>query len=65
VAIVKKSAECRITENCIGCQTCIQEIGCPAISVIDGAVTIDASMCTGCGLCSQICPVGAIEKEVR
>ena len=65
VAIVKKEAECKITENCIGCKSCIREIGCPAISVVDDKVTIDASMCTGCTLCAQVCPVGAIEKEVR
>ena len=65
VAIVKKEAECRINENCIGCQSCIREIGCPAISIVDGAVTIDSAMCTGCTLCAQVCPVGAIEKEVH
>ena len=65
VAIVKKEAQCRINENCIGCQSCIREIGCPAISIVDGAVTIDSAMCTGCTLCAQVCPVGAIEKEVH
>ena len=26
----------------------------------DGKICIDASMCTGCHLCSQVCPVCAI-----
>ena len=48
------------TEKCINCKKCIREIGCPALFVKDGQVTIDKSLCTGCGLCSQLCPVGAI-----
>ena len=27
----------------------------------DGNVRIDKSLCTGCGLCSKVCPVSAIE----
>ena len=46
--------------GCIGCKKCIREIGCPAIVVKDGQVTIEEGLCTGCGLCSQICPVHAI-----
>ena len=60
------------TSKCIGCRKCINELGCPALSVSNvvstssttGAgkrlVEIDKSLCTGCGLCSQVCPVGAI-----
>ena len=51
------------TEKCIGCQKCIKELGCPALSVslLDKKlVEIDKSLCTGCGLCSQVCPKGAI-----
>ncbi len=49
-------------KKCIGCQKCIRELGCPALSVIklEKKVSIDTSMCTGCGLCSSICPVKAI-----
>lgn len=46
---------------CIHCKKCIRELGCPAIITEDGNVSIDSSMCTGCGLCSQICPVHAIK----
>ena len=46
--------------GCIGCKKCIRELGCPAIVLDNGNVCIDDTMCTGCGLCSQICPVHAI-----
>ena len=38
------------------------KIGCPAISIQQGAVVIDESQCVGCGLCLNVCPIGAIEK---
>ncbi len=47
-------------DKCVNCKKCIREIGCPALYVKDGQVTIDESLCTGCGLCSQLCPTGAI-----
>ena len=48
------------TAKCIGCRKCINELGCPALSVAGKKVEIDKSLCTGCGLCSQVCPTGAI-----
>lgn len=62
VAITKPQARCTVTADCIGCRTCIDEIGCPALSIPDGQVRIDPGLCTGCGLCTQICPVEAIVK---
>ena len=49
-------------EKCIGCQKCIRELGCPALSIKAGEkkVEIDSATCTGCGLCANICPAGAI-----
>ncbi len=49
------------TDTCIGCMKCIREIGCPALSKKDGKAVSDPSLCTGCGLCTQICPVHAIK----
>ena len=60
VAITKPQGTAVISEACVGCKKCIREIGCPAIVVKDGKVTIEEGLCTGCGLCSQICPVHAI-----
>ena len=60
VAITKPQGTAVISDACIGCKRCIREIGCPAIVVKDGKVTIEEGLCTGCGLCSQICPVHAI-----
>ena len=61
VAIVKPTGKCIVNENCINCGLCISEIGCPALIRVDGQTKIDRSLCSGCGLCSQICPMGAIE----
>jgi indolepyruvate ferredoxin oxidoreductase alpha subunit len=58
--------------KCIGCRKCINELGRPALSVSQmvstGSTTgkgkqlveIDKSLCTGCSLCKQVCPVQAI-----
>lgn len=48
--------------KCIDCRKCIKEIGCPGLVVREGKVAVDDSLCNGCGLCSQICPVEAITK---
>lgn len=60
IAIVKSNKKASISEKCIQCGKCIREIGCPAIVKIDGKVTIDSNLCTGCNLCGQICPVEVI-----
>ncbi|NLG84515.1 MAG: indolepyruvate ferredoxin oxidoreductase subunit alpha [Firmicutes bacterium] len=49
-------------ELCIGCGLCLEELGCPALVRKEGGITIKAT-CNGCGLCSRLCPAGAI-KEV-
>ncbi len=46
-------------EKCRSCKACMK-IGCPAISMKDGKAFVDATLCTGCGLCKQLCPFKAI-----
>ena len=49
-------------DKCIGCKSCMR-IGCPAVSIKNGKATIDNTLCVGCGVCSQLCPVGAFEES--
>ncbi|MCL2772434.1 MAG: indolepyruvate ferredoxin oxidoreductase subunit alpha [Oscillospiraceae bacterium] len=48
-----------MVSDCKKCRRCMA-IGCPAISLNAGKAEIDASMCTGCGLCAQMCRFKAI-----
>ena len=66
VAITKPSAKCAVDPaKCVNCKKCIREIGCPALIIADGKVTIDRNLCTGCGLCSCVCPAKAIGGETK
>ena len=55
-------------DKCVSCMMCINEIGCPALitdkeNKSDNGrpkALIDRSLCTGCGLCAQVCPAAAI-----
>ncbi len=59
---VKYTGHCKINDNCKNCKMCMK-LGCPAITLKDGKVVIDRTQCNGCGLCINVCPFGAIEKE--
>ncbi len=50
-------------EKCNDCMACIKLLGCPALFVKDEKVSIDKTLCVGCGVCLQICPFKAIIKE--
>lgn len=61
IAITRPSGSMYIdSEKCINCKKCIRELGCPALIIKEEKVSIDSSLCTGCTLCSQLCPTGAI-----
>ncbi len=57
----KYSGHCEITDKCRKCKLCMK-LGCPAISVSGDSVKIDVTQCNGCGLCTNVCPFGAIEQ---
>ena len=60
---VKHKAPLTVDESkCVGCKMCMN-IGCPAISMVDGKAKVDATQCVGCGVCQQLCKLGAL-KEV-
>ena len=50
---------CVDKDKCKTCKACLK-VGCPAISIKEGKAEIDNTQCTGCGLCEQLCPFGAI-----
>ena len=63
IAVTKSEKKYEITDKCVGCKKCISQLGCPAIVIDEGRVTVEKSLCFGCSLCAQVCPVGAIEKR--
>nr|WP_304954851.1 indolepyruvate ferredoxin oxidoreductase subunit alpha [uncultured Acetatifactor sp.] len=52
-----------IPEKCKKCGACLRP-GCPALTKNeDGTVSIDETMCNGCGLCAKLCRFDAIETR--
>ena len=47
-------------DKCVGCRSCMG-LGCPAISIKDKKAVVDNTLCVGCGVCEQLCPVDAFE----
>lgn len=60
IAVSKPKEPMAVGDGCVGCKACINKLGCPAISMKGKKAYIDPSLCTGCGICREVCPVGAI-----
>ncbi len=60
---VKFTTKCEaLPEKCKKCGMCLKP-GCPALTKNeDGTVSIDETMCNGCGLCKQLCKFEAIQE---
>jgi len=58
----KNTKVCRpVSEKCKKCGMCLRP-GCPALTKnADGTISIDETMCNGCGLCKGLCKFDAIE----
>lgn len=53
------------SEKCKKCGMCLKP-GCPALTKNeDGTISIDETMCNGCGLCKQLCKFDAIDCVAR
>ncbi len=50
-------------KKCVNCKKCIKSLGCPGLVLKDGRPAIENSLCTGCGLCAQLCPTDAISLK--
>jgi len=50
------------SDKCRSCKACMK-MGCPAISMKNGKAKIDATLCVGCGVCTQLCKFGAILSQ--
>lgn len=48
-------------DKCKNCKSCMR-IGCPALVSGDRCITIDNTLCVGCGLCEQLCKFDAIKE---
>ena len=53
------------SETCTGCRKCLRELGCPGLVKDGKKVKIDTSLCYSCGLCTYVCPFGAIQEVAK
>jgi indolepyruvate ferredoxin oxidoreductase alpha subunit len=49
-------------EVCQGCRVCTDKLGCAATIWEGEHASIDLALCSGCGVCAQICPYKAIQE---
>ncbi|CAN2046106.1 Indolepyruvate oxidoreductase subunit IorA [Candidatus Magnetomoraceae bacterium gMMP-1] len=56
----KKKRAFHVIDKCKNHRLCINELACPAFFIENERVKINASQCSGCSVCVQICPENAI-----
>jgi len=55
----------QVTEACLGCGTCTQDVCFVDTIVLEGQRAVIGDGCRGCGRCVEVCPNRAIELSVR
>ena len=58
---VKRNRYVVDADACIKCGACIR-YGCPALETREDGTSVTTALCTGCGVCADICPAGAIHR---
>ncbi|MBQ3569120.1 MAG: indolepyruvate ferredoxin oxidoreductase subunit alpha [Methanocorpusculum sp.] len=58
---IKRSRYVVDSDRCLKCGACIR-YGCPALETDENGAARTTSLCTGCGVCADICPAGAIHR---
>jgi len=61
--IIKNTEQPLQVRDCTGCKMCLK-LGCPALSFDEenNTVQVDQALCTGCGLCMNVCKFNALRK---
>jgi indolepyruvate ferredoxin oxidoreductase alpha subunit len=62
--LMSAAMACHFCSTCGNCSACLELLDCPAIQELDGKAQIIEYLCTGCSICADLCPNGAI-SEVR
>jgi indolepyruvate ferredoxin oxidoreductase alpha subunit len=53
-----------VSERCKGCRHCVEAFECPALTWDPDKkrVSVEPTLCAGCGVCLEVCPRRAIQK---
>ncbi|MFX0038754.1 MAG: 4Fe-4S binding protein [Promethearchaeota archaeon] len=52
-----------VSEDCMGCATCIEKCPMEALNLVDDHAVLDEDRCIGCGVCAHLCPEEAVHLK--